>query len=76
MEIYRMISLAKKMRLWMNARETGKQIAMAGLRMRNPDATEEQIWHMWARQQLGDELYEAAYRERIDADRAKEDSGA
>lgn len=60
-ELYRGMTMAQKMRLWVGARETGRQLGMAGLRMRHPGASEEDIWHMWARQQLGDELYEEVY---------------
>jgi hypothetical protein len=37
--------------------------------MANPDASEEQIWHIWARRHLGDELYEKVYGEKIANDR-------
>ena len=60
-ELYRQMTPVQKMRLWVGARETGKQLAMAGLRLRHPEASEEEIWHMWARQQLGDELYDEVY---------------
>jgi hypothetical protein len=60
-ELYRQMTPAQKMSLWVGARETGRQLGMAGLRMRHPKASEEEIWHMWARQQLGDELYEEVY---------------
>jgi len=32
--------------------------------MSHPDASEEKVWHLWARRHLGDELYEKVYRER------------
>ncbi len=39
-------------------------LSMAGIRMANPDASAEQVWHLWARRHLGDELYEKAYEGR------------
>jgi hypothetical protein len=42
----------------------GRELVMARLRMRYPEASEEKIWHLWARQHLGDELYEEVYRNR------------
>lgn len=63
-DLYRRMSSARKFQLIFDTYEMGKQLAMAGLRMRYPDATEEEIWHLWARQHLGDELYEEAYRNR------------
>jgi hypothetical protein len=43
----------------------GQQLAMAGLRQLHPEADENQIWHLWAKQHLGDELYEEVYGDRI-----------
>ena len=44
--------------------QQGKMLSMAGIRMANPDASAEQVWHLWARRHLGDELYEKAYEGR------------
>jgi hypothetical protein len=63
-DIYRRMSPARKFRLIFHTYEMGRQLAMAGLRMRHPDVTEEEIWHLWARQHLGDKLYEEVYRGR------------
>jgi len=41
--------------------EMGKVLAMAGLRLRYPDATEEQIWRLWAKQHLGEKLFNEVY---------------
>ncbi len=60
-EIYRRMSPAKKLQLIFDMYEMGKHLAMAGIRMRNPDATEEQVWRIWARQHLGSELFETVY---------------
>ena len=61
MEIYRGMSVARKVRLHFDAYHMGQMLAMAGIRMRNPSATEKEVWHEWARGHLGDELYNAAY---------------
>jgi hypothetical protein len=34
---------------------------MAGIRLRNPQAADQQVRLMWARQHLGREIYERAY---------------
>ncbi|OHB63407.1 MAG: hypothetical protein A2Y76_13960 [Planctomycetes bacterium RBG_13_60_9] len=60
-DIYRRMSPARKFRLICDAYEMGKQLARAGLRMRHPDATEEELWRLWARQHLGPELFEQVY---------------
>ncbi len=60
-EIYRKMSPAEKLRRVFSAYETGKALAKAGLRRLHPDASEAQIWHLWARQHLGEELYRQAY---------------
>jgi hypothetical protein len=63
-DIYRRMSPARKFQLIFDTYEMGRQLAMAGLRMRHPNASEEEIWHLWARQHLGDELYEQVYKGR------------
>lgn len=60
-DLYRQMSPARKFQLICETYEMGKQLVMAGLRMRHPDASEEEIWHLWARQHLGDKLYEEVY---------------
>lgn len=60
-ELYRRMSPERKFRLIFETYEMGRQLAMAGLRMRHPDATEEQLRQLWAQQHLGRELYEKVY---------------
>ncbi|MHC4987723.1 MAG: hypothetical protein ACYTFX_04385 [Planctomycetota bacterium] len=64
-KIYRDMSPAKKWKLIGDAMRMGQQLAMAGLRQLHPEADENQIWHLWAKQHLGDELYEEVYGDRI-----------
>jgi hypothetical protein len=44
-----------------DAYHLGKVLAMAGLRDLHPQATSQQIWILWARQHLGDTLFQEAY---------------
>ena len=60
-EIYRKMTPARKFELIAQAYEFGKSLAMAGIRLRYPGATDAEVREMWARQHLGDELYEKAY---------------
>ena len=60
-EIYRRMSPGRKLELVFQTCRTGRELALAGLKMRHPDATDEQLWRLWARQHLGSELFEAAY---------------
>jgi len=60
-EIYRRMSPARKFRLILDTYEMGKRMAMAGLRMRHPDATQDELWRLWAQQHLGRELFEKVY---------------
>jgi len=60
-DIYRRMSPARKFQLVLHTYEMGRQLAMAGLRMRHPDATEEELWRLWAQQHLGQELFEKVY---------------
>ena len=60
-EIYRRMPLGRRLELVFDMCDTGRLLAMAGLRMRNPHATEEQLTQLWARQHLGPELFEQTY---------------
>ncbi|MCE5185856.1 MAG: hypothetical protein LLF76_06995 [Planctomycetaceae bacterium] len=61
LELYRTMSAAKKASLIFNACRMGRQLALAGLKDRFPKASPEQLWHLWARQHLGQTLYEQVY---------------
>ena len=65
-EIYRRMTPAEKFERIFSAYRFGRQLNMAGIRLSNPGATEEQVWHIWARRHLGDELYEKVYGSKID----------
>jgi len=60
-QLYRDMPTAKKVKLLFDAMRMGQQLAMAGLRQLHPQADENQIWHLWAKQHLGEELYQHAY---------------
>ncbi len=60
-ELYRKMTPARKFELISQAYEFGRSLAMAGIRLRHPEATDQQVRQLWARQHLGDELYEKAY---------------
>lgn len=60
-EMYEKMPPARKLRLVFETYHTGRQLAMAGIRMRNPHANDEEVWHLWARQHLGANSYDQAY---------------
>ena len=60
-QLYRQMSPVKKWRLIGDAMRMGQQLAMAGIRQLHPQANEDEIWHLWARQHLGEKLYQAVY---------------
>ena len=62
--LYRSMTPAEKAKRIFSAYSMGRTLSMAGIRMDNPDASEEQVWHLWARRHLGDELYEKVYEGR------------
>ena len=62
--LYRNMTIAQKAQRVFSAYRMGKMLSMAGIRMSHPEASEEQIWRLWARRHLGDELYEKVYRGR------------
>jgi hypothetical protein len=59
--LYQQMSPARKIELVFDAYRTGQMLAMAGIRMRYPSVGEEQVWQLWAKQHLGEELYNKAY---------------
>ncbi|HLB72498.1 MAG TPA: hypothetical protein VJJ98_00620 [Sedimentisphaerales bacterium] len=60
-DLYRRMNPARKFELICRAYEFGRDLAMAGIRLRHPDATDAEVRVIWARQHLGGELYEQAY---------------
>ncbi|UCD52460.1 MAG: hypothetical protein JSW27_07450 [Phycisphaerales bacterium] len=59
--LYRGMSEAEKLKLVFETYHAGKRLAITGLRIRHPEADEAEIERLWARQHLGDELFDAAY---------------
>lgn len=59
--LYREMSPVQKLSLVFETYRTGRQLALAGIKMRNPHADEEELWHLWARRHLGAECYDGAY---------------
>jgi len=59
--LYRGMSEAEKLRLVFETYHAGKRLAVTGLRIRHPEAGPEEIERLWARQHLGDDLFDAAY---------------
>jgi len=64
MEILRRMSPARKMRLVMALNDTCRKMALAGLRTRNPGASEEELAQKLSEQILGKELAEKVNRRR------------
>jgi len=61
LELYRRMSPARKIELIFDAYRTGRLLAIAGIRMLNPTATDKQLWHLWAKRHLGEDLYDKVY---------------
>ena len=60
-DIYRRMPPAAKATRIFEAYNTGKILAMAGLRQSHPQAIEKQIWYLWAKQHLGEKLFNNVY---------------
>jgi hypothetical protein len=60
-DLYRRMPLGRRLELAFDMYDTGRLLAIAGLRMRHPDANEEELKRLWARQHLGPELFERVY---------------
>ena len=59
--IYRRMTPEEKFSLVFEAYETGKKLAIAGLRDRYPYADEDELQKLWKKQHLGEELYKKVY---------------
>jgi len=60
-DLYRRMPLGRRLELAFDMCDTGRALAIAGLRMRHPDATQEELRRLWAKQHLGRELFEQVY---------------
>ena len=60
--LYRQMSVTAKTKRLFEAYHTGCTLAMAGIRLLNPSATETQVWQIWAERHLGHDLFNQAYR--------------
>jgi hypothetical protein len=60
-DIYRKMPTTAKVTRIFEAYNTGRILAMAGLRLSHPQASERQIWYLWAKQHLGQQLFKDAY---------------
>ena len=65
-DIYRQMPPRVKLIRIFQAYTMGKTLAMAGLRDTHPHASEKQIRQLWAKQHLGEKLYNEAYGETLD----------
>ena len=56
----RNMTMAQKAQRVFSAYRMGKMLSMAGIRMSHPDASEEQVWHIWAmnftKRSMGEEI--------------------
>lgn len=68
-DLYRKMSPAKKFRIVCDAYRFGQSLAMTGIRMRYPNAGKKEIWHLWAKQHLGQDLYNKVYGNKTDGRR-------
>lgn len=64
LDLYRRMSPARKFELVFDAYRTGQLLSMAGIQMQCPSAGEHDIWHIWAKRHLGEELYNKIYSNR------------
>jgi hypothetical protein len=62
-EICRRVPVGRKLEFTFSMYDTGRLLALAGLRMLHPDASEAQLQRLWALKHLGPELFEQVYGE-------------
>ncbi|UCG49168.1 MAG: hypothetical protein JSU94_05165 [Phycisphaerales bacterium] len=73
-EIYRRMSPARKFELIRGAYEFGRALAMAGIRMRYPNATSGQVRQIWLKEHLGEQLYSRIYGDKGDGGQGTNES--
>jgi len=61
LDLYKKMPPARKIELVFDAYRTGQLLSMAGIRNQFPTASEDEIWHIWAKRHLGEELYNKVY---------------
>jgi len=59
--LYRKMSPSRKIEMVFDAYRTGQLLSMAGIRNQYPLASEDEVWHIWAKRHLGEELYNKVY---------------
>jgi hypothetical protein len=64
-ELYRKMSPAQKIDMVFDAIHTGQALSIAGIKMQHPKANDDEVWHIWAKRHLGDELYNKIYGDKI-----------
>lgn len=64
LDFYRRIGPEARVRLAFQMSEQAREISKAGIRMRHPEYTEDQLQHALFRLLLGETLYRAAWPER------------
>ncbi|HEY5503580.1 MAG TPA: hypothetical protein VIK28_00370 [Sedimentisphaerales bacterium] len=60
-DLYRKMSPSRKIELVFDACRTGQLLSMAGIKSQYPSASEDEVWHIWAKRHLGEELYNKVY---------------
>jgi hypothetical protein len=60
-ELYRRMSPGEKLMRVFDAYQAGKSLALAGLTMRYPQASPDQLEMLWKRQHLGNVLFTEVY---------------
>ena len=62
-DICRSVPTGRKLELAFDMYDTGRLLALAGLRMLHPAASEAQLQRLWALRHLGRDLFEQVYGE-------------
>ena len=63
-EIYRRMGGAARLSIAFQLTDTVRRLALAGVRARHPDYTDEQVFRAWARLNLGDDTVRAMWPNR------------
>ena len=61
LDLYRKMSPSRKIEMVFDAYRTGQLLSMAGIITQYPSASEDEVWHIWAKRHLGEELYNKVY---------------
>jgi hypothetical protein len=67
LELVRKMTPAERLQRALDLSNTVRELAIAGIREQHPDASEREVFLLFAQRQLGDDLFRKVYGNELDA---------